>query len=163
MSISVDTNRTFPNTLFFREVEQLLSKNLKVTLRVKGKSMRPFLREGDTVRLAPIAPGGLKKWDVVLAHTTYGVLLHRVVSIRRDKITLAGDANRRLEQIERKHIIGIVDAAWRGEHPLKIKAFPLLALWHRMRLLRGYLLSLYDRLSLLKETLIIIMYAHEYY
>lgn len=152
MNQSVGKSRTFPNVPFFKEVEELLKEKRKVIFRVKGGSMRPFLWEGDTVRIAPVVSGGLRKWDIVLAHTDFGVLLHRVVRIQGDKIILAGDANRRLEQTDRENIIGVVDAAWRGERELKIESFPKLLLarfWYRLRLFRGHLLGIYERWKLI--------------
>lgn len=145
--------RIFPNVPFFHEVGRLLRQNPAVTLRVQGGSMRPFLREGDTVRLVPFVPERLRRWDIVLAHTAFGILLHRVVRIRNNRILLAGDANRRLEETDSKHIIGIVDAAWRRETPLNTQAIPLLVLWYGLRPFRGYLLGIYEHLQRLRNVI----------
>lgn len=148
MDTSVYKSRIFPNTPFFSEVERLLKDNLKVTFHAKGGSMRPFLQDGDTVRLAPIIPGQVRKGDIVLAHTAFGILLHRVVSIRKDQIVLAGDANRRLEYTDESRIIGVVDAAWRGKRELRVNGFPkrvLACLWYGLRPFRGHLLGIYER------------------
>lgn len=144
----MDKKRTIPNVLFFEAVENLLKRNVNVAFRVKGGSMRPFLWEGDTVRVTSVLPEKLKKWDIVLAYTDFGILLHRVVRIREDKIILAGDANRRLEYTDRKKIIGMVDAAWRGERALNINDYPKLLLvrfWYGLRPFRGHLLGMYER------------------
>lgn len=151
--IGSNSTQLFPNVLFFYEVERLLRQNLSVILRVQGGSMRPFLREGDTVRLVPFVTERLQRWDIVLAQTTFGVLLHRVVSIRNNRILLAGDANRRLEETDSKHIIGIVDAAWRRETPLNTQTIPLLVLWYGLRPFRGYLLCIYERLQWLRNVI----------
>lgn len=140
--------QTVDNASFFREVESILSENLKVIFHVKGGSMRPFIQEGDAVQIAPLSSGRLRCGDIVLAHTDFGVLLHRVVSIRKEKIGLMGDANRRLERTTTDRIIGILDAAWRGERDLKINFFHMrmLALfWYVLRPLRGHLLRVYER------------------
>lgn len=138
----------FANDFFFKEVETFLKENMKVLFRVKGGSMRPFLQDGDVVRIAPVAFDTLRRGDIILARTAFGVLLHRIVGIRKDNVRLAGDANRRLERAGREDIIGIADAAWRGSRTLEINTpyMRILAfLWYGMRPFRGHLLGLYYR------------------
>ena len=46
---------------------------------VRGNSMRPMLRDGDQVRLAPVTDAGVRLGDVVLRVDPAGPILHRVV------------------------------------------------------------------------------------
>lgn len=147
-------NHPIPNAPFFREVEHFLQRRHKVTIYVQGESMRPFLKNGDKVLLSPIAHKKLSEGDIVLAHTVYGILLHRIVRIRNEKISLAGDANsKQLEYITRTEIIGIVEKAWRKEKVLCVNSFPkraLAFLWYLLRPFRGYILGAYNRLKQIK-------------
>ena len=142
---------TFPNAPFFREVRALLREHIKVTIHVQGGSMRPFLHNGDKVLLAPVAPEKLSEGDIVLARTSAGVLLHRIVRIRKKEICLAGDANSRLlEHIEREDVIGVVDEAWRKGKSLHINSVSKRALacfWYLIRPFRGYILGACCRLK----------------
>lgn len=150
----VVTKSPIPNASFFREVEWFLRDNNKVMIPVKGGSMRPFLHNGDRVRLIPVVHRKLSKGDIVLAHTSFGILLHRIVRMRDEEIWLAGDANsKQLESITREEIIGLVDKAWRGEKELDINSFykrALAFLWYRLRPFRGYILGAYYRLIQIK-------------
>lgn len=142
------------NDLFFREVEALIKENLKVTFRLKGGSMRPFLRDGDVIRIAPRAAEALRPGDIALAHTDYGVLLHRIVRISGEQVILLGDANRREELTERGKVIGVFDAAWRGEKSLNLDSRSMRQLahcWYRLRFFRRYLLGGYELCRNLKK------------
>lgn len=142
-----------PNAPFFKEVEHLLWNNMKVIIYVQGGSMRPFLRNGDKILLVPVTSCTLSEGMIVLAHTSAGVLLHRIVHMRKDKdeIRLAGDANsRQTECITRKHIIGVADKAWRGERLLPVNSFSrrvLAFLWYLLRPFRGYILKITEGLK----------------
>ena len=93
-------------------VRQLLREGLAVRLRVGGRSMEPFVADGDLVTLRSVVPGAIRLGDLVFSQEP-GVapLLHRVVSRRRDPadswiIRTKGDA------------AGRPDAPVRGEHVL---------------------------------------------
>lgn len=140
---------TISNVPFFEEVERLLHEDIKVTILVKGGSMRPFLQNGDKVLLAPVSQK-ISRGDIALAHTSFGVLLHRIVRIKGERIWLAGDANnRQLEQTTRDEMIGIVEKAWRKERMLSVNSpfnRALAFLWYLLRPFRGYILGAYYRL-----------------
>lgn len=144
-----------PNLPFFREVEKNLQKKLKVTIHVQGGSMRPFLQNGDKVLLAPITTKKLSRGDIVLAYTSFGVLLHRIVRIRGETVWLAGDANnRRLEQTTRKDVFGVVDRACRKGKLLNVNSLSgriLAFFWYLLRPFRGYLLGGYYKLKQTKK------------
>jgi len=67
--------------------------------------MRPFLRDGDKVVLIPANIRNVKKGMIVLAQTSLGTVLHRVVSINSERVLLRGDAN--LCQLEQANIENI--------------------------------------------------------
>lgn len=82
-----------PNDVLFCEVARRLAAGQAVTLRAKGGSMYPFIVDGrDSVVLR--RPETLRRGDVVLARTQErGWVVHRIVALGPDRVTLMGDAN----------------------------------------------------------------------
>ena len=72
-----------PNSQFFAMAKQLLREGKKIEIPVKGGSMRPFLSDGETVVVTPVAVDcPLKKCDIILAETSTGqVMMHRIREI----------------------------------------------------------------------------------
>lgn len=81
------------NAEFLPHVCELVNQGHKVSIRAKGNSMRPFLESGrDVAVLSKI--GTPATGDVVLAEIAKGrYVLHRIVNIKGDIITLRGDGN----------------------------------------------------------------------
>ena len=80
-------------------VEQLHAVAGKtVTLPLRGRSMRPFLEDGRDKALL-IADSDYKVGDAVLAEISKGhFVLHRIIRIEGDRVTLRGDGNLNIEQ-----------------------------------------------------------------
>jgi hypothetical protein len=71
---------------------RLVSEGVSVTLPVDGRSMLPFIVGGrESVILQQ--PAELKVGDVVLALAGGRYVVHRIISINGDNITLMGDGN----------------------------------------------------------------------
>ncbi|MBR3682634.1 MAG: S24/S26 family peptidase [Tidjanibacter sp.] len=85
------------NDLFFASAEEFLREGRSVELRVKGFSMRPFLRNGrDVVVLAPVEEGvALRKGMVVLFRYRGRHVLHRVRRVDGGSLVIEGDGNYR--------------------------------------------------------------------
>lgn len=95
------------NDVLLAEVCAALAAGKQVRLRAKGHSMRPLIGgDSDTLVLVPVK--GLREGDVVLARVSDGsYVVHRIVGMRGDRITLMGDANLyRTEECRRKDICG---------------------------------------------------------
>lgn len=75
------------------EAVRLVNEGVEVTFPVNGRSMRPFIEGGrDSVVL--VKPGEVKRLDVVLARTDTGrFVVHRIVSLDGECVTLMGDGN----------------------------------------------------------------------
>jgi hypothetical protein len=75
------------------EAIRLVGEGVQVTFPVNGRSMYPFIVGGeDSVVL--VKPSGLAVGAVVLAKVEGGrYVVHRIVNIDGDKITLMGDGN----------------------------------------------------------------------
>ena len=80
------------NDAFFSEVKKLLAEGKVVRLKARGRSMEPFIRDGrdEIVLSAGIEP---KKGDIVLARAGEGIVLHRVINIDGNAVTLMGEGN----------------------------------------------------------------------
>lgn len=103
------------NEALFADADEILSAGGNVSLRVKGHSMRPFLRNGrDLVELSPISAGALRRGMVVLFRHKGRHILHRIRRISGDRLTIKGDGNHRMtEYASREDVVAYVLAAER--------------------------------------------------
>ena len=141
----------FPNAVLLPEVVRMLNEGHSVTLRLRGFSMRPFLENNRDKALLKKA-GEVKVGDAVLAEIEKGkYVLHRIVKIEGDNVTLLGDGNLRPEHCKTSDIRASVEGFYRkGKEKIdptdgrkwKIYSF----VWMRLRPLRRYLLAFYRRI-----------------
>ena len=81
------------NAVLLPEVVRLLEEGHTVTLPLRGYSMRPFLENGRDKALLR-KPVCINVGDAVLAEIApKHFVLHRIVSIKGDHVTLRGDGN----------------------------------------------------------------------
>ena len=138
---------TLPNEILLEEVAALLDEGREVEIMSKGTSMLPFIVGGrDSVILRKEATGVQKPGDIVLARRSPGnYVLHRIIGVGGEKITLRGDGNVfGTEIVGRKDILGRVIAVvkpsgrkrvpgnaylWRNLNPFVRRCF--LALYRR--------------------------------
>lgn len=136
-----------PNAILLGQVKEAVRAGQKAIINVKGYSMRPFLEHcRDKVLLAPIKD--LKVGDAVLAEIAKDVyVLHRVVRIQADSITLMGDGNLKgVEHCDRKDVVGLVVCYYRNGKTLwasDIKMRKMVRLWCKLLPIRRYLLFVY--------------------
>ncbi|MDY6206146.1 MAG: S24/S26 family peptidase [Prevotella sp.] len=145
--------KQFPNAVLLPEVVKMLQEGRTVTLLLKGYSMRPFLEDGrDKALLArPVNPN---IGDPVLAEITPGrFVLHRIIGMTDEKVTLLGDGNLVTETCRPENICGSVIGFFRkGRKEMdktdgwKWKTYSWI--WMRMRPIRRYLLAFYRRIWL---------------
>ena len=134
------------------EALRLVGEGRDVIFPVKGVSMLPFIIGGkESAVFSPVKK--IKKGRVVLAYTSGGnYVVHRIIKIKDDDITLMGDGNLKgceyckLSDIkaEVNYVIGqngkkrCLNTFWR----LAAAFF-----WRILRPVRRYLLAIYRRLS----------------
>jgi len=79
-------------------------------LRVSGTSMKPLLRSGSVVRIAPLSsvPAGLMLGDLVLFRAASGRLVaHRVIELDGDRCRTKGDSSREPDDlVEHGQLLG---------------------------------------------------------
>lgn len=145
------TEKHFSNSILLPEIVKMLDEGHTVTLRLKGYSMRPFLEDGRDKALL-IKPKDIRTGDPVLAEINPGhYVLHRIISINGDRITLRGDGNLNTEECLIKDIKGTVIGFYRKKHKkmdrtdgLKWKIYSYL--WIAFYPVRRYLLYIYRHL-----------------
>lgn len=142
---------TLPNELFLPEVIARINEGHTVTLPLRGYSMRPFLENGrDKALLTRVHR--LKVGEPVLAEITRGkYVLHRIISIDGNRITLLGDGNITPEHCTDSDIRACVEGFYRkGSKRLdRIDGRKWMIyswVWTRLRPIRRYLLFIYRHL-----------------
>ena len=143
----------FPNASFLPEIVKLMEEGHTVTLRLRGYSMRPFLEDNRDKALLSKAIN-TQLGDVVLAETSpKHFVLHRVVKINGDNVTLRGDGNLGTEQCKLSDIKGFAIGFYRKgrekmdkTNGLKWRTYSFL--WCTLLPIRRYLLAFYRRIWL---------------
>lgn len=100
------------NREVFSVVRDLLLEGSPVKVSVKGQSMLPFFISGAKVSLRPIRPEDFRKYNVVMADTGHNFVIHRIIAIDGDRVTLLGDGNiYGTESMTRDKVYGIIDCS----------------------------------------------------
>lgn len=81
------------NKEMFSIVRDLLLDGSTVTVAVKGQSMLPFFLSGSTVVINPIKEEDFRKYSVVFADNNGHFVIHRIIAIDGNRVTLLGDGN----------------------------------------------------------------------
>lgn len=139
------------NTLYVASVKTLIDEGRTVEIPVRGWSMRIFVEhERDKAILAPCQTECLRRGDVVLADVgddTY--VLHRIIAIDGDRLTLMGDGNiAGTESCTRSDVVAIVTGFIRKGHRqpdmLTSRKWRIYsAIWMPCRPIRRYLLLMW--------------------
>lgn len=140
-----------PNHILLPEVEKLLGEGIKVTMRVKGDSMLPFIRgERDSVELQK--PRMLRKKSIALARLSDGTyVIHRIIELSGDEVVLMGDGNLlKTEHCRQADIVGEVTQILRNGTFVKCSCWVervKASVWMMFLPMRRYLLAIYRRLN----------------
>ncbi len=129
--------KTVKNSDLFADVEDIISVGGHIQLRVKGGSMRPFLRDGrDVAELAPVDKAALRRGMVVLFRQCDRHILHRIRHIDGDRLIIKGDGNYRItETATRGDVAACVESILRNGKRIRYRSM-------RWRLLSAYSLWL---------------------
>ena len=104
--------RTISNRELFSIVRDTLLEGKTVRVAVKGESMLPFFRSGSTIVLRPVKEGDIRKYNVAFADAGHAFVVHRIVEVGEEQITLFGDGNiKGTEIVSRDKIYGVVDCS----------------------------------------------------
>ena len=86
--------RVLPNDILLAEVAAVLREGREAVITPTGNSMLPFIRGGRD-RVVLRKESDLAVGDIVLVRTGGRYILHRILTIDSDAITLMGDGNLR--------------------------------------------------------------------
>lgn len=104
--------RSIANRELFSVVRDTLLEGQIVRVAVKGESMLPFFRSGSTITLRPLRAGDIRKYNVVLADAGHAFVVHRIIEVGEEVVTLLGDGNiYGTEQVPHDKIYGVVDCS----------------------------------------------------
>lgn len=126
------------NVTTFSVVRDILLEGDNVTITVNGQSMLPFFRSGSTVTLRPIRKEDFKKYAVVFADAGNHFVIHRIINIEANKVTLLGDGNiYGTESMDKERVNGVIDCS--ALHIFFAK------IWLWMRPVRRFPLAIFRR------------------
>lgn len=118
----------------------MLALEKLVKFRVRGKSMHPFLKEGDAVLLKRSEQGDIRFGKIVLANYKDRYVLHRVMWKTPRHLYLAGERNyAQVEKVNEEDVVGVVLRAFREDKKLDVDSYITLGLsagWFVLRPLR---------------------------
>lgn len=135
---------TLPNEILLGEVAAVLREGREAIILPTGNSMLPFIRNGED-RVMLQKKDTLEVGDIVLACRNGRYLLHRIVALEGEAVTLMGDGNLRgQEHCHRGDILGTVTAIIRPDGKRRVPGKG--RLWRALRPIRRYLLAIYKRL-----------------
>ena len=138
------------DAMILTEAIRLVQEGVSVAFPVNGRSMLPFIIGGrDNVVLSK--PTQIKVGDIVLAQTDHGHVIHRIVAVKDERITLMGDGNlAQREHCDRDHVFArvthIVKANRKKRSVDSLSARSAAKIWLLMLPFRRYLLAIYRRI-----------------
>ena len=138
--------RTMANEVLLPQVVQMLAEGHTVTLPLRGRSMRPFLEDGRDKALLVAVKEPPRVGDAVLAEISKGhYVLHRIVKIDGEDVTLRGDGNLGTESCRIEDVRALATAFFRKgrNEPDSVKGWKWRIYswwWTRLLPVRRYLL-----------------------
>lgn len=146
---------TIPNEILLAQVSLMLDEGKRVTLKVRGGSMLPFIiGDRDSVEMEKPSHE-LSVGDIVLAEILPGRwVIHRIFEIRGNDVVLMGDGNVRGTEncrLENVHglILYVVTPSGRKIDCRTPRAMRRARLWRRLLPLRRVMLAVYRRTILI--------------
>ncbi len=130
--------RTIANRELFSIVRDTLLEGNTVRVAVNGQSMLPFFRSGSTITLRPIREEDVRKYNVVMADAGHAYVVHRIIDVGEEFVTLLGDGNYiGTERVPREKIYGVVECS--ATHLFLAK------IWLWLRPVRRFPLAIFRR------------------
>ena len=132
--------KSVANVATFSVVRDILLEGQTVRVTVKGQSMLPFFISGSTVNLRPIKSEDFVRYNVVFADAGQHFVIHRIIALEGNSVTLLGDGNiYGTETMPKNKVYGIVDCS--ALHLFFAK------IWVAMRRVRRFPLAIFRRIT----------------
>lgn len=139
------------NNILLDEVAKIIDSGEQVILLAKGQSMLPFIVGGrDSVELSPV-DGQISPGDILLAKLSCPerYVVHRVIKIQGEQITLMGDGNIiGTERCRVQDVVARVSAIVKPHKridPNSKSQQRYVIMWSRLLLVRRYILAILRR------------------
>ena len=138
--------RIIPNDILLGEVTAVLNEGREAVITPTGNSMLPFIRGGkDCVTLRRM--DGVAVGDIVLVHTGGRYILHRIIAVDGEALTLMGDGNiKGTEHCTTADVVGTVTEIIRPDGKRRTPGKG--RFWAAFRPVRRYILAVYRRVFL---------------
>ncbi len=142
--------KQFSNAQFMPEIVKLLNEGHTITLTLRGYSMRPFLEDRRDKGLLVKAEHPAVGMPVLAEVEGKRYVLHRIVKIEGDNVTLRGDGNLNVEHCKLSDVKGEAIGFYRkGRTTMDStsgkKWIIYSALWTTLLPIRRYLLAILRR------------------
>jgi hypothetical protein len=135
---------TLPNEILLGEVAAILKKGCEAVIIPTGNSMLPFIRGGRD-RVVLCARPEVTVGDIVLVRIGEKYILHRIIAVSGDALTLMGDGN--LAGTEHCTLADVIGTVTEIIRPSGRRIQPGQGrFWGRLKPFRRYLLAIYRRL-----------------
>ncbi|MBP5457481.1 MAG: S24/S26 family peptidase [Paludibacteraceae bacterium] len=136
------------NELLLDCADEMLKEGHSVTIRVAGYSMRPILEHRrDDVTLVKPDLDALSLYDVVLFKLNGRYIMHRIIAIDGDRLTLMGDGNLQgCESCTKADVVGIATSFKRNGRTINCQSVWFKRygkIWNALRPIRRWLLYAY--------------------
>ena len=141
------------NAVLMEQVRTLISEGKTVQITVKGNSMNPFMVHlRDQIILGPWKKEDIRKGTVALVRDVRGhYLIHRIIRVDKDTVTLLGDGNINMtETATFDNIIGIMYSVTRKGRTRTVNGLFWRAyswIWKVLTPVRRYPLGVWRRLN----------------
>lgn len=136
--------RVLPNDILLGEVAAVLREGREAIITPLGNSMLPFIRGGRD-RVVLRKEPDIAEGDIVLVHAGGRYILHRILAVKGDAVTLMGDGNLRgTEHCTRAEVLGTVSEILLPDG--RVRKPGRARLWLALRPIRRYLLAIYKRM-----------------
>ena len=132
------------------EAVRLAREGVNVTLPVNGNSMLPFIIGGKESVILHSQGGIVDVGDVVLAWVDGNrYVVHRIIKLDYDRVTLMGDGNLTTEHCTlndiKARVTHVVDAKDKTHYLYNRWRMLAARMWYWLRPVRRYLLAIYRR------------------
>lgn len=99
-------NKDFIEMDFLLDV---LKESGTIKVPVQGRSMRPFLKEGRDSVVLNLPDGNLKKGDIVVYKRKNTCVMHRIVDVQQNTVSIMGDNEINPDNgVDKSNIVAVV-------------------------------------------------------
>ena len=110
-SIPSNPSEKLAGPVLIEVLKTTLARGVPLTLRAKGSSMHPFIKDGDLITVSPLKAHSPGLGDVVafVQREAEKLVIHRMIRIKADAHFMKGDATTGVDSpVPRANVLGLV-------------------------------------------------------